>query len=97
MARQSEILYCKRIRNDLKTRKLVDEIVSELPAASAARIKKRLHFIQMMGEDAPMTITSIIREHSEDESASKGHDFSRQSIEQLKQSGCRMTRKALGL
>lgn len=103
MARQSEILYSERIRNDFKTRalvrdfrKLVEEIVDELPAASAARIRNRPHFIQMMGEDAPMTIIRIIREHSEDEPSSKGYDFSRQTIEQLKQSGYCMTRKALG-
>lgn len=104
MARQSEILYSERIHNDLRTRtlvhdfrKLVDEIVAELPAATAARIRHHPRFIAMMGEDAPMTITRIIRENSEDEPSSKDYDFSRQTIDQLIEAGYRMTRKALGL
>jgi len=49
----------------------------------------------MMGEDAPMTITRIVRENSEDEPSSRDYDFSRQTIDQLIESGYRMTRKAL--
>ncbi|AYH44987.1 FAD-dependent oxidoreductase [Azoarcus sp. DN11] len=104
MARQSEILYCERVRSDLSTRelvndfrRLVDEIVAELPAATAERIRHRPRFIALMGEDAPMTITRIIREDSEDEPSSKDYDFSRLTIDQLIESGYGMTRKALGL
>lgn len=104
MARQSEILYSERIHNDLRTRalvhdfrKLVDEIVAELPAATVARIRHRPRFIAMMGEGAPMTITRIVREGSEGEPSSKDYDFSRQTIDQLIDAGYRMTRQALGL
>lgn len=104
MARQSEILYSERMHNDLITRtlvrdfrRLVDEIVADLPASAAERIRHRPHFIAMMGEDAPMTITRIVRENSEDEPSSKDYDFSRQTIDQLIESGYRMTRKALQL
>lgn len=102
MARQSEILYSERIHNDLRTRtlvrdfrRLVDEIVADLPAEAAERIRHRPRFIAMMGEDAPMTITRIVRENSEDEPSSRDYDFSRQTIDQLIESGYRMTRKAL--
>ena len=104
MARQSEILYCERIRSDVKTRdlirdfrKLVDEIVAEMPADTVARLRHRPRFIEMMGEDAPMTITRIVRENSEGEPSSKDYDFSRQTVDQLIESGYRMTRQALGL
>ena len=102
-ARQSEILYCERIRSDLKTRslvrdyrKLVEEIVAELPEDAAARVRRRPNFIQMMGEDAPMTITRIVRESDEDESASKDYDFSRKTLDQLRSAGYRTAMRALG-
>lgn len=104
IARQSEILYSERVRSDLSTRelvndfrRLVDEIVAELPAATAERIRHRPRFIAMMGEDAPMRITRIIRENSEDDPSSKDYDFSRQTIDQLVESGYRMAHKALEL
>ncbi len=102
MSRRDEILYSERIRSDIGTRdlvrdfqRLVDEVVSELPPDVADRIKHRPRFIQMMGEDAPMTITRIVREHGEDAPSSRDYDFSRKTIEQLLESGYRMTRKTL--
>lgn len=102
MARQSEILYSERIHNDLRARtmardfrRLVDEIVADLPAAAAERVRHRPRFITMMGEDAPMTITRIIRENCEDEPSSMDYDFSRQTIDQLIESGYHMTRHTL--
>ncbi|MGE5386752.1 MAG: FAD-dependent oxidoreductase [Betaproteobacteria bacterium] len=104
MARQSEILYSERIRSDLRTRdqlhnfrQLVEEIITELPVTTAERIRHRPRFIEMMGLEAPMKITRIVRENSEDEPSSKDYDFSRQTVDQLIESGYRMTRKALGL
>ena len=103
LTRQSEILYSERIRNDVQTRelvrdfrKLIDEILAELPAVDAARIRHRPHYIELMGQDAPTTITRIIRDDGEDEPASKVYDFSRRTIEQLVESGYRMTLQALG-
>ena len=102
MSRRDEILYSERIRSDIGTRdlvrdfqRLVDEVVSELPPDVADRIKHRPRFIQMMGEDAPMTITRIVREHGEDLPSSRDYDFSRKTLEQLMESGYRMTQKAL--
>ncbi len=104
MARRDEILYSERIRSDLRTRdmvrefqKLVDEIVSELPPEAVARIRHQPRFIQLMGAEAPMTITRIVREDSEDEPPWTDYDFSKRTIEQLIQSGYRLTNKALGL
>ncbi len=103
MARRDEIVYSERIRSDLKTRdlvrdfrKLVEEIVAELPAGVATRLVHQPNYIQMMGEDAPMTITRIIRENSEDEPSSKDYDFSDKTIERLTASGYAMTKRALG-
>ena len=50
----------------------------------------------MMGEDAPMTITRIVRESDEDESASKDYDFSRKTLDQLRSAGYRTAMRALG-
>lgn len=102
-ARQKEVLYCERVRSDLKTRdvvrsfrRLVDELVAELPAEAAARVRRQPNYIQMMGEDAPMSITRIVRESAVDEPASQDYDFSRQTLEQLAQEGYRTAKRALG-
>lgn len=102
MARRDEIVYSERIRSDLNTRslvrnyrKLVEEIVSQLPADVVTRLTHQPDYIQLMGEDAPMTITRIVRENSEGESSSKDYDFSDKTIEKLTASGYAMTKLAL--
>ncbi|WP_051229332.1 FAD-dependent oxidoreductase [Paludibacterium yongneupense] len=102
MARQSEILYSERIHSDILRRdlvrdfrKLVEEIAAELPAASLERLRHRPRYVEMMGEDMPLTITRIVREDSEGEPSSKDYDFSRQTLSRLFESGYTTTQQVL--
>ncbi len=102
MARRDEILYAERIRSDTRTernmrdfRKLVEELQGDLPPEAVRRLRSNPLYIQLMGEDAPMKITRIVRENSEDESDSRDYDFSARTLEQLVESGYAMAQKAL--
>ena len=102
MARRDEIVYSERIRSDVRSRDmvrdfqtLVQEVMKELPPETAARVRHEPRFIQMMSEQAPMTITRIVREHAEEQPASGDYDFSARTIGVLSQSGYEMARKAL--
>lgn len=102
MARRDEILYAERIRNDLRTRelvedfrKLVDEIVGWLDEASARKVKQRPNYIQLVGDEAPTTITRIVREGETGEPSSRDYDFTRAAIDRNRQDGYRLARKAL--
>lgn len=102
MSRRDEILYSERIRNDVHTRQmvrdfqsLVQELMAELPLESSQRLRHQPRYIQMMGEEAPTTITRIVREGSEDEPASREYDFSHQTLTQLIGNGYLMARSAL--
>ena len=104
MSRRDEIVYAERIHTDLQManavreyQRLVEEIVNELPVDAAKRIQHQPRFIQLMGGDAPMTITRIVREHSSHAPFSKSYDFSRKTIEQLIHAGYKMAKKAMGL
>jgi hypothetical protein len=76
-------------------RKLVEEILGHLEPATAAQIKHRPRYIQLIGDVAPMMITRIIREGAENEASSEDYDFSRRSIEQHKRDGYKMAKEAL--
>ncbi|MFW9595726.1 MAG: DUF3734 domain-containing protein, partial [Macromonas sp.] len=102
MARRDEIVYSERIRSDVRSRDmvrdfqtLVQELMKELPPETAARVRHEPRFIQMMSEQAPMTITRIVRENAEEQPASGDYDFSARTIGVLSQSGYEMARKAL--
>jgi len=102
MFRRDEIVYSERIRNDVRTRnllhdfrRLVEEILSDVPPERLIQIKQRPRYIQLMGDIAPTIITRIVREMAENEPPSKDYDFSTLSIEQYKHSGYIATLKAL--
>ena len=76
-------------------RKLVEELQGDLPPEAVRRLRSNPLYIQLMGEDAPMKITRIVRENSEDESDSRDYDFSARTLEQLVESGYAMAQKAL--
>ena len=104
MGRRDEIVYAERIHTDLRMsnlvrdyQRLVEEIVHELPADAAKRIQHQPRFIQMMGGEAPMAITRIVREHSGHVPFAKSYDFSLKTVEQLIHAGYRMAKKAIGL
>ncbi|MEI7785113.1 MAG: FAD-dependent oxidoreductase [Betaproteobacteria bacterium] len=100
--RRDEIVYSERLRNDTQARrrvddfqKLVTDLMSELPPDAAARQRQQPRYIQLMGQDAPMTITRIVREGSEADPPSLDFDFSSATLAQMKDAGYRMARKAL--
>lgn len=102
MGRRDEIVYSERIRRDSSGqalmsdfRKLVEEIVNYVEPATAAQLKQRPRYIELMGDDTTMDITRIIREGTEGEPASKDYDFSRTSIERYQLAGYEMARQAL--
>ena len=102
MSRRDEIVYSERIRNDVRTRnllhdfrRLVEEILVEVPPERLVQIKQRPRYIQLMGDIAPTSITRVVREMAETEPLSKDYDFSALSIEMHKQSGYTATLKAL--
>lgn len=102
IARRDEIVYSERIRNDVRTRdlvqdfrKLVVEILDQVPSGAAAQIRQRPRYIQLMGDVAPMRVVRIVREGAENEPPSRDYDFSRTSIEQRRREGYTMARQAL--
>ncbi len=102
MSRRDEIIYSERIRNDMRVRdqirefrRLVDDLLIDLPAEAANRIRHRPRFIQLMGEEAPMTVTRIVRKSRRNESPSSDFDFSSQSLRALIAEGYRVTREVL--
>jgi NTE family protein len=102
IARRDEIIFSERIRSDIKTsniilefRKLVNEMMSEIPLAIAEQIHHQPRYIQMMGEEAPMNITRITRETTKSEVVSDAYDFSKKSIDKLIDSGYAIAKKVL--
>ncbi len=103
LVRRDEIVYSERIRKDMRTRetmhdirRLIDEILNVMEPMTAGQIKQRPHYIQVMGDLAPMSITRIVREGEESDLPARDYDFSRKSIEKQRQQGYRMTLKVLG-
>ena len=76
--------------------RLVEELVNELPEEAAKRIQHQPRFIQLMGGEAPMLITRIVRDHNSHAPFTKSYDFSRKTIQQLIHAGYRMAKKAIG-
>jgi NTE family protein len=102
MFRRDEIVYSERIRNDERARnvlhdfrRLVEEVLVDVPPERLTQIKQRPRYIQLMGDVAPILITRVVRETAEDEPFSKDYDFSALSIEQHKQNGYSAILKAL--
>jgi len=102
MARRTDILYAERIRKDVHTResmleirRLVDGILRSVDPMTAGQIKQRPHYIQVMGNTAPMTITRIVHEGDTIDLEGRDYDFSRKSVEMHRLWGYRMARKAL--
>lgn len=102
MARREEILFAERIRNDLNTetlvhdfQQLVQDMLVDLPMAAAHRIRHQPNFIQLMGQQAPLQITRIVRESVPGEPAASGYDFSGQTLARLIEAGYRMALRAI--
>lgn len=102
LARKDEIFFSEKIRKDIKTRdlissykKLIEGILSFCEPALVEEVRQLPAYIQTMGDPGVLAITRIIREIKKDEPYSWDSDFSRETIEQHKENGYKITRKIL--
>jgi NTE family protein len=102
LTRRDEIGYAERLRRAdaeqrviREFRKLVDEALDHADAATAARIRQRPRYVELMGADAAMDITRIVRESAAGEPASLDSDFSQATIDGLIREGVQRTLQAL--
>ena len=103
LARRDEIIYAEKIRKDVRTHdkirdvhSLIEEILIAIDPVAAGQIKQRPHYIQVMGDMSPMTVTRIVNEGDGVDLQSKDYDFSRKSIDELRHKGYEMAVRALG-
>jgi predicted acylesterase/phospholipase RssA len=103
LVRRDEIVYAERLRTYMRVRErisdfrdLVEEIMDNLEREAAERMRQSPRFIQLMGHAGPTTITRILNEVPIGGPPFMDNDFSFRSIEQQKQIGYRMAKRALG-
>lgn len=92
--RRDEIAYAERVRRTCAEqatlsdfRKLVDEIVAQLPPETAEKVRQRPRYTELMSPAASLSVTRIVRPVGPDESVSRDFDFSITSIRASIQSG----------
>lgn len=102
LLRRDEIVYAERVRRDSAEqalisdfRKLVEDILVEVDAPVAARLRQRPRYIQLMSGRAALDVHRIERQHAEDEPATRDYDFSRETIARLDDAGYRAARQCL--
>lgn len=102
MTRRDEIVYSEKIRKDVRTRNLIrdfrqlaEEVVNAVDPLTAGQIRQRPHYIQLMGDLAPMKITRIVLMEETGSIQGKDYDFSRKTIEGRKRKGYETTIRAL--
>lgn len=85
--RRDEIAYAERVRRTSTEeaivsdfRKLVEEILDRVEPAVAAQVRQQPRYMELMGAEASLDITRIVREGAADEPASGDFDFSLASI-----------------
>lgn len=93
-SRLSEIVYSERVRNDIRIREvvsayrgLIEHVLSHVEHDTAARIRQRPYYIQLMGDGAPMKITRFLRVGTSGESSSRDYDFSDFAIRENQREG----------
>lgn len=102
IARRDEIFYSEKISKDIRTKELIDnykrlaeELMGYLEPGVVEQIRHRPLYIRTMGDAPPISITRIVYEGKEGESASKDYDFSCKSIEEHKKEGYRIAKRIL--
>jgi NTE family protein len=100
--RRDEIAYAERVRRTCDEqatlsdfRKLVDEIVGQLPSETAGKVRQWPRYTELMSSAASLSITRILRPAGSDESASRDFDFSLASIRANSLSGYETAMKML--
>lgn len=100
--RRDEIAYAERVRrtsteeafvNDF--RKLVEEILDRLEPGVAAQVRQQPRYMELMGAEAWLDVTRIVREAVPDEPASRDFDFSLPSIRAHMSAGHEQAMRAL--
>lgn len=101
--RRDEIAYAERVRKTCDEqatlsdfRKLVDEIVAQMPADLAEKIRQRPRYTELMSPSASLSITRILRPADIDQSPSRDFDFSLASIRASILSGYHTAVQVLG-
>lgn len=102
LARRDEILFAERVRNDVRTkeliedfRDLIEEIMRWIDDDSARKVKERPLYIQLMGNAAQTTITRIVRPSEPGEPSSRDYDFSARAVKRNLEDGYRLAQEAL--
>ncbi|MGV6871253.1 FAD-dependent oxidoreductase [Pseudochelatococcus sp. B33] len=101
-SRLSEIIYSERVRNDIRIREvvsayrgLIEHVLSHVESETAARIRQRPYYIQLMGDGAPMKITRFLRMGTPGEPSSRDYDFSDLGIRQNQKEGYELAIRTL--
>ncbi len=101
-SRLSEIVYSERVRNDIRIREvvsayrgLIEHVLSHVEEDTAARIRQRPYYIQLMGDGAPMKITRFLRTGSPGETSSRDYDFSDFAIKENQKEGYELAKRTL--
>lgn len=94
MTRRDEIVYCERIRSDLKTQELKDSyralistMIDYVDPVEREKIKQRPQFIKMMGDGSKPSFVRFVRSSVEGELSSRDYDFSDVAIKNNKKRG----------
>ncbi|GAA4354555.1 FAD-dependent oxidoreductase [Variovorax defluvii] len=89
LTRRDEIGFAERIRRTSAEqamvgdfRKLVDDVVQLLDPATAAQVRQRPNYVELMGAASGLDIVRIVRDATAGEPASRDFDFSLRSIEE---------------
>jgi NADPH-dependent 2,4-dienoyl-CoA reductase/sulfur reductase-like enzyme/predicted acylesterase/phospholipase RssA len=102
MARRDEVVYSERIQSDLRThetinayRALVEEVLSYVDPTASNKIKQRPRYIELMGDDEPISVTRFIRTSTANEAPWHDYDFSQDSIRLSQSQGYVIVKKTL--
>jgi NTE family protein len=102
MARRDEIVYSERIRSDMRTqeivaayRSLVEEVLSFASPEASNKIKQRPRYVELMGDDVPISITRFMRQSNAGDKPWHDYDFSQDSIELNQAEGYALVKKTL--
>lgn len=97
MTRRDEIVYCERIRSDLRTqelkdsyRELISTIMNTVDPILREKIMQRPQFIKLMGDGSKPDIIRFIRKGMDGELSSRDYDFSDVAIEDNQKRGYEM-------
>ena len=101
-SRRAELVYAERISKDNRmseliadVRGLITEMLTYMEPETAAIIRQRPRYPQLMGGSQPFSVTRIVREGGADEPLSRDFDFSAKAIEANDSGGYLQARKAV--